>query len=83
MAIFTTKYVIQHHSPILHVYHFADGSWQFNGSEKGLKDEDYKIISLGEILEMDKSLLELEELPLGFEAIRTTIDQPWNKIASN
>jgi hypothetical protein len=82
-SIFTTKYVIQDNSPILHVYHYDDGNWQFSGSEKNLKDEDYRIISLKEILKIDKSLNELEDLPLGFEAIRTKVDQPWNKIAFN
>jgi len=82
-AIFTTKHVVQDNSPILYVYHYDDGSWQFNGSERDLKDEDYKVISLGEILEIDKSLIELEDLPLGFEAIRTSKEQPWSVIASN
>lgn len=27
-AVFTTKYVVEENFPILHVYHFEDGSWQ-------------------------------------------------------
>lgn len=82
-AVFTTKYVLNHNSPILYVYHYDDESWQFSGSERNLNDEDYKVISLREILEIDKSLFELEDLPLGFEAIRENKNQPWKRISTN
>jgi hypothetical protein len=71
-AVFTTKYVIHQSSVILHVYHYEDGSWQFNGNEKNLEDVDYKVVSLGEILAIDKTLSEVGDIPLGFEAIRRT-----------
>jgi hypothetical protein len=82
-AILTTKYVIEDKSPVVHVYHYNDGSWQFNGSEIGLNDKDYRVIALSETLEIDASVIELENMPLGFEAIRLTADHPWNRIASN
>ena len=50
-AVFTTKYVINEGSPILVVYHYEDGSWQFNGKEANLNDDDFKIVSLEEILQ--------------------------------
>lgn len=78
--IYTTKFVVQNKSPIIHVYHYEDGSWQFNGSERDLKDEDYQVISLGELLEIDRSIIELKDLPLGFEAIRSSKEQPWKKL---
>lgn len=82
-AVFTTKYVIEQNSAILYVYHYEDGSWQFNGVEKHLKDEDYKVVSLGEILTIDKTLDQIGDIPLGFEAIRKTKTDKWKIISGN
>jgi hypothetical protein len=82
-AVFTTKYVIGQNSPILYVYHFDDGSWQFSGKEKNLKDEDYKVISLGEMLEIDGTLKVLGDMPCGFEAVRKAKENKWEIISSN
>lgn len=40
-AIYTTKYIIDQGSPILNVYHYKDGSWQFSGKETALQDCKY------------------------------------------
>ncbi|MEB0263437.1 MULTISPECIES: hypothetical protein [unclassified Mucilaginibacter] len=82
-AVITTKYIIDQSSVILHVYHYEDGSWQFNGNEKNLEDADYKVVSLGEILAIDKTLSEVGDTPLGFEAIRKTKDDKWRVISGN
>jgi len=82
-AIFTTKYVLDEESPILHVYHFEDGSWQFSGSEEDLGDEEYRLVSLGEILELDGSLDQLGNLEMGFEAVRDSRADKWSIIQSN
>jgi hypothetical protein len=82
-AVLTTKYVIEQNSPILYVYHYNDGTWQFNGKEKNLKDEDYRVISLDEVLTIDSSLNELAELSQGFEGVRETKDSEWKIISAN
>lgn len=82
-AVLTTRYVIEYNSPILYVYHYDDGTWQFNGKEENLTDEDYRVISLDEILSIDATLNELAELPLGFEGIRETKDDKWKIISAN
>ncbi|MEJ7557059.1 MAG: hypothetical protein WKF66_02050 [Pedobacter sp.] len=76
-AIFTTKYIIDLGSPVLYVYHFDDGCWQFSGKETNLQDEDYKIISLGEILALDDTLKVLRDLPTGYMAKRETGGDEW------
>jgi hypothetical protein len=76
-AIFTTKYIIDQGSPILYIYHFDDGSWQFSGKENTLQDEDYKIISLSEILALDETLKVLGDLPEGYMAKRETSRADW------
>ncbi len=76
-AVITTKFVLEGKSPILFVFHFGDGSWQFSGSEKNLSDDDYKVVSLGEIIEIDNSLLEIADMPFGSEAMRINLHSPW------
>jgi len=82
-AVFTTRYVLEHVSPVLHVYHFEDGSWQFCGPEQALIDEEYRIISLNEMLLLDSSLRMLGNLKVGFEAIRKSNKDHCQVISNN
>jgi hypothetical protein len=50
--------------------------WQFSGPEDNLKDNDYKVISLDEIIIL-KSVLDIADLPLGAEAHRETKESSW------
>lgn len=76
-AVFTTKFVLEGRSPILFVFHYDDGSWQFSGAEESLSDNDYRIVSLGEIIEHDKSLTEIVDMPINSQATRLSIGSPW------
>lgn len=82
-AVFTTRFVLERQSPILIAYHYDDGSWQFSGKGNNLSDEDYKVVSLGEIIELDKSLLDLCDMPINSEATRLSITSPWRIVVSN
>jgi hypothetical protein len=82
-AVFTTKFVLEQQSPILIAYHNGDGSWQFSGKEDDLSNEDFRVISLGEIIELDKSLLDLCDMPINSEASRLSIISPWKIVVSN
>lgn len=76
-AVFATKYILERKSPILYVYHYEeDGAWQFSGKEK-CEDSDYRIISLEEMINIDNSILELADLPLGGEAYREDGYSKW------
>ena len=77
-AVFTTKYILEQHRPVLYVYHYEDdGAWSFSGDED-CKDGDYRIISLEEMINIDNSILELADMPLGFCAKRNDIASSWN-----
>lgn len=76
-AVITTKYVLDDQSPILYVFHFEDGYWQFSGPEEDLVDEDYRVVALEEIINKDPSVLEVSNLPYGGEAYRNSIKSPW------
>jgi conserved domain protein len=80
MAVITTRFVLENKTPILHVFHYEDGFWQFSGAEINLMDEDYKIVSLEEIIKIDRSIQNILDLSLGEEAYRKNIEEPWNRI---
>lgn len=76
-AVITTKYVLAGHSPILFVSHFDDGYWQFSGPENDLPDEDYRVVSLDEIIKIDSSVLEIADLPYEKDAYREDTNSSW------
>ena len=70
LAVFSLRSIVFGGNPILHVTHDEDdGSWQFLGKEDA-RVEDLAIVSLKEIVELDSSVTELHDLPLGWHAWR-------------
>lgn len=76
-AVITTVYVVRQGSPILSIYHFDDGYWQFSGVEENLPDEDFLVLALSEIIAIDSSVLQVSDLPLGYSASRKSIVSKW------
>ena len=77
-AVFTIKYVLDKRSPILWIFHYEeDGSWQFSGEEEIISDEEYRVISLEEIINLDNSVLEVSDMQLEYMAYRDSVDHPW------
>jgi hypothetical protein len=76
-AVITTRFVLIDKSPILNVFHYEDGFWQFSGPEDDLRDDDYKIISLEEIINIDPTVLEVSDLPYRGKAYRETVSHEW------
>ena len=81
-AVITTKYVLNSGSPILFVNHYDDGFWEFLGIEDNLSDEDFKIISLEEILNIDSSVIEVSDLIHEGKAFREDRNSPWKIIST-
>lgn len=76
-AVFTTKSVLNKSETISFVFHHEeDGAWEFIGNSK-YEEHDYIIISLREIIEIDESVLDIADLPLGFQAFREKKGTPW------
>lgn len=78
-AVFTTKFVLEENREITYVTHEEeDGAWQFFSDDEF---EDFekvaRIIALGEIIEMDKSILALAEMPKGYYAYRKFKESNW------
>lgn len=78
-AVFTTKFVLYDNKTITYVTHdLEDGAWQFFSDDSFENFEEVaKIVGLQEIFEMDNSLLEIADLPLGFCATRKDKFDNW------
>jgi hypothetical protein len=76
-AVFTTLEVLERKEPILHVRHDIDDHvWQFMGLTDGTL-ENGRLIALHEAVELDPSVLELADLPVGRHAVRERPEEPW------
>ena len=77
-AVYSTVHVMKEKSLIVLVSHELDGDWQFMGSES---IEDYTkiamVVSLGEVIEADKSVLKVADLPMGYCATRKIKSDKW------
>jgi hypothetical protein len=82
-AVYTSRFVIENGSPILYVFHYDDGTWQFSGSEQDLADDDFRIVSLREIIEHDESVNGVGNMPLGSQATRLNPESPWRIFVKN
>ena len=77
-AVFTTRFVFIDKKPILSVFHHEDdGMWEFIGDDECANDNDYLVVSLEEVIELDESIVEVSDLPIGGVAYRTGRRQPW------
>ena len=78
-AVFTTKSVVKDKKEITYVTHDADdGAWQFFSSDDFDNYEEVAmILSLDEIINIDITVLEIADLPLGYFATRPTSKDSW------
>lgn len=75
--VVTLDRIVRRESPILLVSHDADdGGWQFVDGDQ-VFEENGEVVLLGEIAQLDPTVLELAELPIGWHAWRPSLDQPW------
>lgn len=77
LAVLTTWQVLNQVSWIARVSHDADdGGWQFHGP--GSRTEsDAAVVSLRSIVELDPSVAEVADLPVGWCAFRDAPTAPW------
>ncbi len=78
-ATMTVRQVTHGGDPILLVTHDADdGMWQFLAGGPA-EMADAMIVSLREVFDIDPSIGELADLPLGWTAERSAFGQPWRR----
>ena len=83
-AVFTTKFIVKDKKEITYITHETeDGAWQFFSNDNFDDFEEVSmILSLDEIINLDKTVLEIADLPLGYIATRETVKDKW-KISKN
>lgn len=84
-AVFTTKFVIEDKKTIVLVTHdIEDGAWQFFSDDYFENFEEIaKIIGFQELINLDNSLLQIVDLPLGFCATRKDEFDNWKIVKEN
>jgi hypothetical protein len=76
-ATLTMRQVLEGSEPILLVSHDEDDhGWQFIGSSDA-SVEDGKLVCLEEIVRIDPTVLEVADLPPGWQAFRGKRGGPW------
>ena len=80
--VITTRKIINREKPILLVSHDEDdGMWEFlDGSE--VEEEDALVVALYEIVELDDSVNNIADLPVGWVAYRNTVNDEWDKYSN-
>lgn len=77
VAVFTTVFVLEKKSKIIYVSHDSEGDWQFFGSEEDISEEDARVVSLAEIIEMEPSIKELLWMPEGMQCWKDLKSNEW------
>jgi hypothetical protein len=79
LAVISTRQVMEGEAPILFVSHDEeDEGWQFLTGVL-LIEENARVVALRRIWLLDPSISELADLPLGWQASRTTLLEPWQR----
>ena len=77
--VITTKYVVEKTSDIVYVSFDEEGDFQVF-SDEGADMDNVKVVSLGQILELDKSVTQLVDINKGEKFYRENINSIWQKI---
>ncbi|MBI5805647.1 DUF2185 domain-containing protein [candidate division TA06 bacterium] len=82
-AVFTTKDILDFKGHISFVCRdLDDGAWQFL-TGKQVDENDAAIVSLQEILEIDPTLIDILDLPIGWKAVRNKNNADWQRSPNN
>lgn len=77
VACFTVKSIMNGTEPILQVFHDEDdGAWQMLPAS-GADASEAMIVGLGQLVQLDQTLAQLADLPLGWVAWRGRKNSPW------
>lgn len=80
-AVIIDRRVLSSTEFISHVSHdLDDGPWQFlTNSTNTRQTNDARVVGLGSVVQLDPSVKELADLPLGWQASRTSPSSPWKR----
>jgi hypothetical protein len=83
-ACIVCDHVLDKQRPILYASHDKDdGAWQFMCGQSDHTESNAKVISLKNANEIDQTINDLFEMPLGVAAERETITSKWRPFRIN
>ncbi|MGJ7571543.1 hypothetical protein ACSFBX_13490 [Variovorax sp. RB2P76] len=83
LACFTVRSIMNGTAPILYVSHDDDdGAWQMLTSDAADMSQAM-IVALVQLIERDRTLIELADMPLGWSASREDGNSPWIRRAKS
>lgn len=78
-GVFVSEAVFNGSEPVTYVSHdIEDGAWQFHGNSMS-GSRQAKFSCFHHIVDTDRSLEELADLPLGWHAVRVAPGEPWSR----
>jgi hypothetical protein len=80
VAVIANRKTVRGEEWIAYVSHdLDDGAWQFHTAGAEVAEGDAVFVSLQNITQIDATVLQLADLPLGWHAWRDTKDLPWKR----
>jgi hypothetical protein len=76
-AVFTCDHVLSGKRDILYAAHDSEGDWQFLCGQDDHTDENARVITLKQATELDQTINDLFEMPLGVGADRKSVKDKW------
>ena len=73
----TTKNILRQQSYIVKAIHDDEGYWIFFDEELYINETNSSVLSLGEVLEKDPTIVEILEMSINKQAIRKNHECPW------
>ncbi len=75
----TMKQILDESEPVLLVSHDADDhGWQFIGTSDACV-EDGRVVCLEEMVRLDPTVVEVADLPPGWQAVRENVGSAWTR----
>ena len=78
-SAYTSSKVLHDKHPILMVSRDQEGDWQFLHGAVG-EDDKCHLICLGCAYGWDRTVGQVADLPLGWQAIRSSVNEPWERL---
>ena len=81
VAVFTSKQILEGRDWIYYVSHDEDdGAWQFHPRDGSASESEAAVAGLKTMLELDPSLRQIADLPLGWCAWREDPKAEWRRM---
>jgi hypothetical protein len=82
VAVFTSERVVSGEEWIHYVTHDAeDGAWQFHPHSGITSKDETSVVALATVVNLDETVRQLADLPLGWHAWRDSPGEEWQRAA--